>query len=196
MSFPRYLVVRLRQGGPDSYRWTSPQLVTVRHLNPRGMTKVVYGEGPANFDYPPEAVEVLRDYGVPADDDAADAIWDRWPQDFPPELSIPCRTAGWIAPDGRLYACQGFEHNTLGAHLALVHHGEQGFAFRLETRGWLKLWWTGQVGWEQAEHVTPAQLDTLRALYLADEDPDWRQQLAGELAHIEKLRLPLTSPGT
>jgi hypothetical protein len=123
-------------------------------------------------DYPPTLLPpghiVLKQYAA-GPSDPCRAAWQRtqlqFARDFPPRAVPPCAAPGWLAPDGRFYACRWLEHDRLGYRLAAAHYGDPCGPLTLEQRGWLRVQHDGTiVRLPSARLPSQAQLDVLFTL--------------------------------
>jgi hypothetical protein len=112
----------------------------------------------------------------------------REPGEVSGDVSLP-DSGGWIAPDGRLWRCPDFQHETLAAtivrQLGIQGGGDPGTV--LERRGFIHvLDFGGVLG--AGDGMTQAQLDVL--FDLARTHPSMRETLMKEL-ELHRLRSAL-----
>lgn len=113
MSYFHYLAVRFteHEGIPKS----------VSLVGTRDFVNYHWGGGPSYTTELPDW-EVAKDYGIPADDDAEDAIIASFDKDFPPqpydiEQWTFKQVDGFISPEGLFYRCGYQGHTGLAADL-------------------------------------------------------------------------------
>ena len=109
-------------------------------------------------------------------------------RDFPIPEDLPRRSAGWVAPDGKFFACHSQEHDSTAFHLDKQYYPEDDHAESsvdsLEKRGWIRFFYDGFImlgGMAQLRgegvFITNEQIDTLTKLAISHDDPEWKTEI-------------------
>lgn len=108
--------------------------------------------------------------------------------DFPISEGVE-RSSGWIAPNGKFYACLAAEHYESAMRLTALYYNNFDGSTKLEDEGWWKVYWNGHTisgkGVTSFE-ITQQQLDTLGDLLVLEEGNEvWRDRIRTTIEFVE-----------
>lgn len=165
--------------------WSVPSLMTV------GSDGCLhYGFLPQNIgEYNPRYHKIVKEYGyIDSDDEQA---WEdlqlRFVRDNPPDTGIGDN--GWLLPDGTMYTCGPYEHDSIVSYIYRYVHGyipdeypEVSFVSHVEQSGWIRI---RKRFVSIIKDPTREQVEVLFELYARSEDSDFRRHLKWELEEYE-----------
>jgi len=143
--------------------WQYPQLMR----EARG--SYYFGLGPSHL--PDGYGTVVKDYGL-VDWDEIEIVFAR---DYPPEVGVR-DSAGWIAPDGRMFPCRGWEHDVMAWRVFLYYYRKQpaSVTVEMERAGWIRLY---DDGFSHNTVPTQRQINTLGVLLLITKSERLAQRI-------------------
>jgi hypothetical protein len=101
--------------------------------------------------------------------------------------------SGWIAPSGEYYAT---DSTSLASRLAKEIQSQPIDAWSMNQRGWLRVYYTGEISHGDLQQVTDPQVATVRALMATTENACPRAALAGFLTIVRHYRRSLPTVET
>ena len=141
------------------------------------------GHCPLSDDY-----KIIKGYDWP-EEEPNDAEFYR---DFGPQPQPLTQGAGWLAPDGRFWPCQSYEHNYYERALSYMLYGEYDTRNSIENRGWVKIYPDGlccrPFRWvDYTRHdlaLTPEQGLALQNIVYLDPESEYGRQMASQLTYL------------
>ena len=97
--------------------------------------------------------------------------------------ALPTKSSeGWIAPNGKFYACAFRKHLESAKPLSVIYYGSDEGEIVLENNGWIKVYYDGHTTNTTDYRCTQKQLDTLFWLMKLLTDFDkWKNNLEKEI---------------
>lgn len=95
-------------------------------------------------------------------------------------------SAGWLAPDGKFYPCEFFEHYELAEQLALLYYNEDSADRGLEVRGWAHIQDTGEMRLYGGKELTSAQKNTIMDILAIAIDSEYLNTLNEDLNYYSR----------
>lgn len=153
--------------------------------------EVYWNGGPGYCPFSDSDFEVVREYDWPRHKPNNTAFY----REFGPTPTDPLvQSAGWLAPDGRFWACESWQHRFYEQVLSYMVYGEYATYHSIESQGWIKIYPHGvcvrPFRWVDGEmhdlNVTPQQAETLLALVALDPTSEYGKRVSDQLQYFLK----------
>lgn len=165
--------------------WGVPTLVWLEN------GEVYWEGGLGHCPLDPKAHEIVERYPWPRKNPQCSAFFRQW---LPPPVPL-AQVGGWIAPNGKMWRCEGWQHNAMARVLGWALYDDPGDQ-ALEGRGWVRVYPDGQA-WQGVRYVdaaasevpiTEAQLAALLQIVDLDPTTPYAQRLRGFLESLPEMK--------
>lgn len=192
--------IAMYSAGPNSDHMVGPALLSTYYPVVEGagnssIERVYHHDGPTWMPLIAGEYEVLRVFRPGTQYiSALLALYEQ----YGPEPEAPCRSAGWIAPNGAFYPCDYGNHRSTAYAITMKLWRSEGGEKELNQKRWLMLYFTGQCFMQRQRddrhapddvkrrnRPTSQQVATIEALIAASPDPGWQVQLRECLEYME-----------